>query len=119
MQTVTFSQTNPSTQTTPSKSSQWLQARQQGIGASDAATAVGLNPYKSQLELWMEKTGRIIPQQPDPNEDSPMVWGTKLEPIVAEHYAKRTQSKVRRVNAILQHSEYPCYKFIALSVMTI
>lgn len=36
----------------------WLTVRKQGIGSSDAATAVGLNPYKSQLELWMEKTGR-------------------------------------------------------------
>ncbi|GAB6070858.1 YqaJ viral recombinase family protein [Thiomicrorhabdus hydrogeniphila] len=86
---------------------QWLQARQQGIGASDAATAVGLNPYKSQLELWMEKTGRIIPDQPSETEDSPLLWGTVLEPIVAEHYAKRTNRKVRRVNAILQHAEYP------------
>ena len=37
---------------------QWLQVRKGGIGSSDAAAAVGLNPYKSQLELWMEKTGR-------------------------------------------------------------
>ncbi len=36
----------------------WLQIRKQGIGSSDAAAAVGLNPYKSQLELWLEKTGR-------------------------------------------------------------
>ena len=36
----------------------WLQIRKQGIGSSDAAAAVGLNPYKSRLELWMEKTGR-------------------------------------------------------------
>jgi hypothetical protein len=37
---------------------QWLEVRNGGIGSSDAATAVGLNPYKSQLELWQEKTGR-------------------------------------------------------------
>ena len=53
---------------------QWLEVRKNGIGSSDAAAAVGLNPYKSQLELWMEKTGRAenLPQ-PDPNDDtSPM-----------------------------------------------
>lgn len=85
----------------------WLQYRNKGIGSSDAATAAGLNPFKSQLELWMEKTGRIIPSQPDMNEDSPLVWGTILEPIVAEHYAKRTDRKVRKVNAILQHQDHP------------
>ena len=36
----------------------WLAVRKHGIGSSDAAAAVGLNPYKSQLELWLEKTGR-------------------------------------------------------------
>ena len=37
---------------------EWLNVRKQGIGSSDAAAAVGLNPYQSQLELWMVKTGR-------------------------------------------------------------
>ena len=36
----------------------WLDVRRQGIGSSDAAAAVGLNPYQSQLELWMHKTGK-------------------------------------------------------------
>ena len=30
---------------------EWLIMRKQGIGSSDAATAVGLNPYQSPLEL--------------------------------------------------------------------
>ena len=36
----------------------WLTVRRRGIGSSDAAAAVGLSPHKSQLQLWMEKTGR-------------------------------------------------------------
>lgn len=85
----------------------WLKYRQQGIGSSDAATACGLNPFKSQLELWMEKTGRLSQDQPNILEDSPLVWGTILEPVVAEHYAKRTGKKVKRVNSILQSTEHP------------
>lgn len=87
---------------------QWLTVRQQGIGSSDAASAVGLNPYRSALELWMDKTGRgaALPKV-DPNDEaSPMYWGTLLEPIVAAHYTKRTGLKVRRINAVLQHPEY-------------
>ena len=38
---------------------EWLEVRNQGIGSSDAATACGLNPYMSMLELWMIKTGRV------------------------------------------------------------
>ncbi|MHC8402924.1 YqaJ viral recombinase family nuclease [Pseudomonas sp. MDT1-17] len=85
----------------------WLAVRKQGIGSSDAGAAVGLNPYKSQLELWLEKTGRdatlskIDPQ----DEESPAYWGNVLEPIVAWHYSKRTGKKVRRINAVLQHPD--------------
>jgi len=88
---------------------QWLDVRRSGIGSSDAAAAVGLNPYKSQLELWMEKTGRgaVLPQVDPNDESSPMYWGTLLEPIVAAHYTKRTGNRVRRVNAVLQHPKHP------------
>ena len=85
----------------------WLQIRKQGIGSSDAAAAVCLNPYKSQLELWLEKTGRDtgLPKTDPNDEDSPMYWGNVLEPIVAWHYSKRTGNKVRRINAVLQHPD--------------
>lgn len=87
----------------------WLSVRRNGIGSSDAAAAVGLSPYKSQLQLWMEKSGRdeLFPKV-DPNDEStPLYWGTLLEPIVAAHYTKRTGNKVRRVNAVLQHPDHP------------
>ncbi len=86
----------------------WLDFRKTGIGGSDAAAAVGLNPYKSQLELWMEKTQRDgnLPKD-DPNDDgTPLFWGTLLEPIVAALYTKRTGNRVRKVNAVLQHPEH-------------
>ena len=85
----------------------WLAVRKQGIGSSDAAAAVGLNPYKSQLELWLEKTGRDgnLPKADPHDEESPMYWGNLLEPIVAAHYTKRTGNRVRRINAVLQHPD--------------
>ena len=86
----------------------WLEVRKQGIGSSDSAAAVGLNPYQSQLELWLVKTGRDsnLPKDDPNDESSPMYWGTLLEPIVAAHYSKRTGLKVRRVNSVLQHPEH-------------
>jgi putative phage-type endonuclease len=85
----------------------WLAVRKRGIGSSDAAAAVGLNPYKSQLELWLEKTGRDenLPKSDPLDEDSPTYWGNVLEPIVARHYSKRTNHRVRRINAVLQHAD--------------
>lgn len=87
---------------------QWLEVRKRGIGSSDAAAAVGLNPYKSQLELWMEKTGRDagLPKI-DPEDDStPVYWGSLLEHIVAAQYTRRTGHRIRRVNAVLQHPDH-------------
>ena len=85
----------------------WLAVRKQGIGSSDAAAAVGLNPYKSQLELWLEKTGRdtSLPKLDPQDEESPAYWGNILEPIVATHYSKRSGHRVRRINAVLQHPD--------------
>lgn len=85
----------------------WLAVRKQGIGSSEAAAAVGLNPYQSQLELWLIKTGRdsLLPKDDPHDEDSPTYWGTILEPIVAAHYTKRTGHRVRRINAVLQHPD--------------
>lgn len=88
---------------------EWLEVRKTGIGASDAAAAVGLSPYKSQLELWMEKTGRDADlPKPDPKDTTkPVYWGTLLEPIVAASYTQQTGRKVRKVNAVLQHPQFP------------
>lgn len=87
----------------------WLEVRRTGIGGSDAAAAVGLNPYKSQLELWLEKTGRDAElSKPDPNDTTePIYWGTLLEPIVAAAYTQQTGRRVRKVNAVLQHPTIP------------
>ncbi len=88
---------------------EWLDVRKRGIGSSDAAAAIGLNPYQSRLEIWLNKTGRsnLLPEVDPNDESSPMYWGTLLEPIVAAHYTKRTGNRVRRINAVLQHPDHP------------
>lgn len=85
----------------------WLEVRRGGVGSSDAAAAVGMNPYKSQLELWMEKTGRGTEGEDRVDMESPMYWGTLLEPYVAQAYQKKTNRRVRKVNAVLQHPTFP------------
>lgn len=41
---------------------EWLERRRSFIGGSDAAAVVGLNPYKTNVELWQEKTGQLQPK---------------------------------------------------------
>jgi len=83
---------------------EWLGVRGNGIGSSDAAVAAGISPFKSPLELWLEKTGRQ--PAPDLSANDAVFWGTTLETIIANVYADRTGAKVRKVNAVLQHPEY-------------
>lgn len=87
---------------------EWLEVRKTGVGASDAAAAVGLSPYKSPLELWLEKTGRdaTLPKPDSKDTTEPVYWGTLLEPIVAAAYTQQTGRKVRKVNAVLQHPQH-------------
>lgn len=42
----------------PNNRKQWLEERRYGIGGSDAASVLGLSPYKTNVALWEEKTGR-------------------------------------------------------------
>lgn len=93
---------------------EWLEVRKQGIGSSDAATACGLNPYMSMLELWMVKTGRVQQNLEDESKGvAPLYWGKQLEPLVAEYYSMHTNHKVRRVNAVLQHPDPDKYFMLA------
>ena len=93
---------------------EWLDIRKQGIGSSDCASACGLNPYMSMLELWMIKTGRIKQSIEDESEGhAPLYWGKQLEPLVAQYYSMHTNYKVRRVNAVLQHCDPDKYFMLA------
>ncbi|BAU58140.1 phage-related protein [Halorhodospira halochloris] len=86
----------------------WLSIRRGGIGASEAAAVIGMHPYSSPLEVWLDKSGRQVEQSAESvDPQNPAWWGQLLEPTVADAYAQVTGRKVRRVNAILQHPEHP------------
>ena len=61
---------------------EWLKARANTIGGSDASAIVGMNPYKSNVDLWMEKTGQIIPE--DVSEKPCVKFGTEAEYYMRE-----------------------------------
>lgn len=60
----------------------WLKARGHTIGGSDASAIVGMNPYRTNEELWLEKTGQIVPTD---ISDKPYVkYGHDAEPLLRE-----------------------------------
>lgn len=76
-----------------------LARRSSGIGASDAAAAIGLNPYYSPVELWMEKRGLA----PAFAGNEATKWGKLLEPAVRQEYAEVTSRVVRLPPDTLVH----------------
>lgn len=60
----------------------WLQARRGFIGGSDASAVVGLNPYKDNVTLWLEKTGQAAAE--DISEKPYVKYGTQAEDHLRE-----------------------------------
>lgn len=66
-------------------SDKWKEFRTQGIGGSDAAAILGLSSFKTNVEVWEEKTGRRVP---DDISDVPRVkYGTNAEKPLVELFA--------------------------------
>jgi len=60
----------------------WLKARSATIGGSDAACLLGMNPYKTNVELWREKKGIEVPA--DISGSPAVQYGSNAEPLLRE-----------------------------------
>lgn len=83
---------------------EWLETRTKGIGGSDASIVLGLNKWKTPFELWLEKSGQVIPVE---SQSDAAYFGSMLEDLVAKEFEKRSGKKVRRRNAMFQHTDFP------------
>lgn len=64
----------------------WLAARRHGLGASEAAAALGLSPFLSPLDVWADKVGLGEPKE----ELERLRWGRRLQASIAQGYAEET-----------------------------
>lgn len=88
----------------PQGSDEWLQARRGGIGGSDVAAVLGMNPWRSPIEVWLDKTGQAAGFTGNERTE----WGHKLEPVVRAHYAAlRPRAWVDEVPGVLAHPDIP------------
>lgn len=84
---------------------EWLAWRRRGIGGSDAPVIMGLNPYRGQLSLYVDKLDRAL-DPTDPMEAAG--WGIKLEPLVAAEFQLRTGLSVQEpVPKTWVHPSFP------------
>lgn len=71
---------------------EWLAERRNGIGASEAAAVLGVNPWRSALDVYADKRGLVPPDEVDGNDA--IEAGHRLEPVLAAWYADRTGMEV-------------------------
>ena len=67
-------------------SNEWKVWRELGLGASDAPVIMGVSPWTSPFQLWLEKTG--LGKRPKANQwqQEAMDRGNKLEPEVRRRF---------------------------------
>lgn len=69
----------------PRTHEEWLQERKKGLGASDAGTIIGVNKWKTNVELWQEKVGLREPE--DISHKSYVQYGHDAEPHLRALFA--------------------------------
>lgn len=74
----------------------WLRYRKQGIGGSDAGAVCGLNPYRTAIQVYYDKTSDTIEEF----DNEAMRQGRELEEYVARRFCEASGKKVRRANAM-------------------
>ncbi len=69
------------------RSPQWHQWRNGGVTASEAPIIMGRSPYKTQWQLWAEKTGLVLPE--DLSQNPHVQRGIQLEPQARRTFETR------------------------------
>ena len=79
----------------PSTREEWLDVRKSGIGSSEVATIVGLNPWETPYQLWRRKLGIDAPKE----ENFAMKAGHYLEDAVSRFWADETGREIIKRSA--------------------
>ena len=79
---------------------EWLESRTKGLGGTDISAVVGMNPWKTAIDVYLGKLGLSEPK----DVTEPMEWGTYQEQGIRSAYERRTNWKVE-VPTLLHHPQ--------------
>ncbi|GAB6395459.1 MAG: YqaJ viral recombinase family protein [Bacteroidales bacterium] len=77
----------------------WLTERRLGIGASEVATVLGINPFDTPFALQNRKKGRLAEEA----ENEVMRAGRILESAVAQYFTELTDAEILKRDVILMY----------------
>ena len=90
----------------PKDRAEWLEYRKSGIGSSEVASILGLNPWQSPYQLWRQKKGLDAPKE----ETFAMKAGHYLEDAVSMFWSDATGREVIKSSSgdwIIVNNERP------------
>lgn len=90
----------------PKDRAEWLEFRKSGIGSSEVATIVGLNPWETPYQLWRRKLGIDAPKE----ETFAMKAGHYLEDAVSQFWQDETGREIIKRSVgdwIIKNNEKP------------
>lgn len=88
---------------------QWLAERRLGIGGSDVAPILGLSPWATPLDVYLDKIG----EAPEREDTPAMAWGRAMEPLLRQAYEAQTG---RRVLVPAESFVHPEHAFMRANV---
>ena len=74
-----------------------------GLGGSDIGAILGLNPWRSPFQVYLEKVGEAAPFEGNLQTR----FGTYAEEFVAQEYCHQTGQRVQRFTPMLRHPTAP------------
>ena len=86
----------------------WLEYRKAGIGGSDAPSILGLNAYRSAIQVWLDKKGLL----PEKEENETLRFGRDIEQYIADRFEEYmamqgTPKTTVKCNYILRNKKFP------------
>lgn len=88
----------------------WLEERKTYIGGSDLGSILGINNFRTELDVYFEKTSEDVAED---TVGEAAYWGNVLEEVVAKEYARRTGFKIEKSAGLIRHKQY---SFIACNL---
>ena len=82
----------------------WLKWRKSGCGASDVPSIMGVSPYRTIMDIYLDKTSDLIEEK----TNFIMELGNKLEPIARSRYELLNDADFPAANFV--HASKPHYR---------
>lgn len=80
--------------------------RSKFLGGSDSAAVMGVSPWKTPVQLWLEKTGQAAPEKVDVARERRFSRGKKLEPIVVDMVVDKLRERGHEVEVLARNARY-------------